>query len=74
MNATLRFLSPLEKNTEFLDTSLDEVYLPCSVGKGGRPTDHLSKGLSFLHSLTRRSREHLRSGKDRKMPGIMVTP
>lgn len=44
------------------------------LGKGGRPTDHLSKGLSFLHSLTRRSREHLRSGKDRKMPGIMVTP
>lgn len=44
------------------------------LGKGGRQTDHLSKGLSFLHSLTRRSREHLRSGKDRKMAGIMVAP
>ena len=30
MNATPRFLSPLERNTEFLATSLDEVYLPCS--------------------------------------------
>ena len=28
MNATLRSLSPLERNMEFLDTSLDEVYLP----------------------------------------------
>ena len=30
LNATLRSLSPMERNTEFLDTSLDEVYLPCS--------------------------------------------
>lgn len=33
-----------------------------------------SKGLSFLHSLTRSRREHLRSGKDRKTAGFMVKP
>ena len=29
-NATPRSLLQLERNTEFLDTSLDDVYLPCS--------------------------------------------
>lgn len=43
------------------------------LGEGGKPSLRLSKGLSFLHSLTRSSREHLRSGKDRKTAGFMVT-
>lgn len=43
------------------------------LGEGGRPSVRVSKGLSFLHSLTRSSREHLRSGKDRKTAGCMVT-
>lgn len=42
-------------------------------GEGGRPSVRLSQGLSCLHSLTRSSREHLRSGKDRKTAGFMVT-
>ena len=42
--------------------------------QGRETADRVSRGLSFLHSLTRRSREHLRSGKDRKTAGIMVTP
>lgn len=42
-------------------------------GDGGRPSLRLSKALSFLHSLTRSSREHLRSGKDRKTTGFMIT-
>lgn len=44
------------------------------LSEGVRPSESLSKGLSFLHSLTRSSREHLRSGKDRKTAGFMVTP
>lgn len=44
------------------------------LGEGARPSRRPSKGLSFLHSLTRSSREHLRSGKDRKTAGFMVTP
>lgn len=44
------------------------------LSEGVRPSESRSKGLSFLHSLTRSSREHLRSGKDRKTAGFMVTP
>lgn len=46
----------------------------CAPRQGRETADRVSRGLSFPHSLTRRSRGHLRSGKDRKTAGIMVTP
>lgn len=43
------------------------------LGEQGKTSLRLTKCLSFLHSLTRSSREHLKSGKDRKTAGFMVT-
>ena len=40
LDATLKSLSPLERNMEFLDTSLYEVYLPCSDSRA-IPRSHL---------------------------------
>lgn len=42
-------------------------------GRGREASESPPKGLSFPHSLTRSSREHLTSGKDRKTAGFMVT-
>lgn len=43
------------------------------LGDGLPPPARQSKGLSFLPSLTRSSREHLKSGKAGKTAGFMVT-
>lgn len=46
---------------------------PFPLAEGGRRSGTQSEGLSSLHTLTRSSKEHLRSGKDRKTAGFMVT-
>lgn len=46
---------------------------PFPLAEGGRRSGTQSEGLSSPHTLTRSSREHLRSGKDRKTAGFMVS-
>lgn len=46
---------------------------PFRLAEGGRRSGTQSEGLSSLHTLTRSSKEHLRSGRDRKTAGFMVT-
>ena len=62
MNATLKCLSPLERNTEFLDKSLDEVYLPCSHARANPSSpSQLEWRLDFPGATREAPRGHCRN-------------